>query len=228
MTRGRPRISRNSTTLQHPLQHQYDNSSDDDDSLSGHSFGDDDDDAPISGLSVNEEKQDSIRSETVAATSPPPRTIKPKKKSQVTTVGRKVPRTNNSRDLDFGGGINSTSEHSASTYSSSRGRTPTIPGERKNNRLLRERRLLREKLKAQEKDLYYHFFGTILNTGLAFFALSLICGIATTGGLCVLNGDFQIFDNHQRERCSLSSGKDKESGECVRSGDEQQCYFPYS
>merc|ERR1711865_1352694 len=172
--------------------------------------------------SIIEEKNDSIRSETVAAP-PPPRTVKPKK-SQA-TINIKLQRRN-SRESDIGTNI---SEHSgASTYSSthSKGRTPTIPGERKQNRLLRQRRLQRERLKAQEKDLYYHFFGTILNSSLALLALAFICGIATTGGLCVIDVNFKIFESNQFDKCSWN--EDFESGKCVDEEGSKRCYFSYS
>jgi hypothetical protein len=170
------------------IQHQYDGDSDfddDGDSLSGHSFGDDDDDDDddLPGPSFDEDENAIIPE---SAVSPPRITKSTKSREMIETPVRNPALTTSlsrnpnlqrkkSRQSNFGTDI---SVHSFGT--SGRGRTPTIPGERKQNQLLRERRIVREKKKAQEKDLHYHFVGTILNVSLAVIAMILIIAIAST------------------------------------------------
>jgi hypothetical protein len=170
------------------LQHQYDGDSDSDDdrdSLSGHSFGDydDDDDDDLSGPSFDEE-ENTIIPETAVS---PSRIIKSTKSRgtiersarnpALTTLLSRNPNLQRTKSRQSNFGTNS-SAHSYGT--SGRDRTPAIPGERKQNQLLRERRIVREKKKAQEKDLYYHFVGTVLNVSLAVIAMILIIAIAST------------------------------------------------
>lgn len=169
------------------ILHQYDgdsDSGDDGDSLSGHSFGDDDDDDDdFSEPSFDEEKNTTIPETAVS----PQRIIKstksretierPARNPALTTSLSRNPNIQRTKSTNSNLETNS-SAHSYCT--SGRGRTPTIPGERKQNQLLRDRRILREKKKAQEKDLQYHFLGTILNVSLAVIALILIIAIAST------------------------------------------------
>jgi hypothetical protein len=166
------------------IQHQYDekyDDSDDDDSLSGHSFGDDedDDDDDLLGPSFDEEKNNTIP-ETAAS---PTRIIKSTKSRGMIerpTVTTSLSRNTNLQRTKSRQSSNFVTNNSTHSYSTSRGRAPTIPGERKQNQLLRDRRILREKKKAQEKDLNYHFVGTILNVSLATIAIILIIAIAST------------------------------------------------
>jgi hypothetical protein len=169
------------------ILHQYDgdfDSGDDGDSLSGHSFGDDDDDDDdFSEPSFDEEKNTTIPETAVS----PQRIIKSTKSRETIEKPTRNPAltTSLSRNpnIQRTKSTNSNLETNSSAHSyctSGRGRTPTIPGERKQNQLLRDRRILREKKKAQEKDLQYHFVGTILNVSLAVIALILIIAIAST------------------------------------------------
>lgn len=131
----------------------------DDDSLSGHSFGGDED--------FCDEISRSGRS--VKSSNPPPRAI----------PIRRVSRTK-SRDA-LGSSIHS---HGANTvFTGTTGVTGgriRLPGEIKQNKLLRKRRILRENKKAESKELHYHFIGSVLNLSLAVIAMIFIITIAST------------------------------------------------
>ena len=161
MSRHNSKHSSRATTSRHSTNNHNTSTSDseDDDSISGHSFGDSDDDFSLTSSFKSSEH-------APAASLPVPNLPRP---ATVKHVHRM-----NSRRTHFG--LNGTSHSTVS----SRGRTAVIPGERKQNKLLRDRRINRQKLKEQEKDLYYHFFGTILNVSLATLAMILIVAIAST------------------------------------------------
>ena len=151
----------------------------DEDSLSGHSFGGDDgfyDEKTPSGRSVGD---DSFRK-------PPPRRRSDSQKDKVhfARVPSQLPRTTSSGDA-LG-----SSNHS---YGGA-GQRVRLPGEVKQNRLLRTRRVLRENKQKEAKDLYYHFIGTILNVGFAVMALIFIITIAST----VSNRNIFFFKRRRR------------------------------
>lgn len=172
----------------------------DDDSLSGHSFGDDEgfDDEE----SFREDNKSSIR---VRGS---PRYGRLSQSGRISNLERAKSK-----------GTIASSKHSSETG----GRR--LAGEIKQNRLLRKRRVLRENKKREEKELHYHFIGTILNVGLAVFALVFIITIAATGGLCFKNDEVKFFSFDQLGRCNACSGGE----ECMRCDlpEGNQCYYPY-
>ena len=130
----------------------------DDDSLSGHSFGGNEDfcdEISRSGLSIK--------------SSNPPRAV----------PIRRVSRTK-SRDV-LGSSMHS---HGANTtvtgITGVTGGRIRLPGEVKQNKLLRKRRILRENKKAESKELHYHLIGSVLNISLAVIAMIFIITIAST------------------------------------------------
>ena len=135
---------------------------DDDDSLSGHSFGGDED----------------FYDEGIKSSNPPPR---------VEQIRR--PRISRTKSRDVLGA--STHSNGASTtvtgITGVTGGRIRLPGEIKQNKLLRRRRILRENKKAESKELHYHFIGSVLNTSLAVIAMIFIITIASTvSPTCVL------------------------------------------
>jgi len=104
-------------------------------------------------------------------------------------------------------------------------RTPKI-GERKEMRLLRERRILRQKQQAESRDLNFHFIGCCINICLIVISLLLIITISSTGGLCVYNGSVKIFSMDQLGKCNECRGTSDECQVCNSDG-THQCYYPY-
>jgi len=202
-------------------QHAHDNANDTDmdQSMSGNSFGDDDsnDDASFSGESFCEENNTPSKtintSAKIIGTAPSPL------QRMKSTVSRSQMSTARSTRSGF-----------SRSMSMASGRT-FIPGERKQNRLLRERRMLREKKKSDEKDLHYHFVGTILNVSLAALALSLIVGISTTQGLCFDEDNVKIFSMNQLSKCNTCKKPGDpnwpEDDYCESCDGIRQCYYPY-
>lgn len=208
MSRHNSKHSSRATTSRHSTNNHNTSTSDseDDDSISGHSFGDSDDDFSLTSSFKSSEH-------APAASLPVPNLPRP---ATVKHVHRM-----NSRRTNFG--LNGTSHSTVS----SRGRTAVIPGERKQNKLLRDRRINRQKLKEQEKDLYYHFFGTILNVSLATLAMILIVAIASTGGLCFHDDDVKVFARNQLAKCSGCTGREDNYCE-ICTNDGNTCYYPYN
>lgn len=101
-----------------------------------------------------------------------------------------------------------------------------LPGEVKQNRLLRQRRMLREKKKAESVDLHYHFIGTILNVSLAAIAMIFIVTIASTGGLCFKDNSVKVFSFNQLSICDKCFSRSEECQVCD-ADKGNQCYFPY-
>lgn len=163
---------------------------DDEDSLSGHSFG------------ADEDFDDELNS------SPP----------------RKINRTN-SRDFL---GPSTHSRGARTNITGITGGKIRLPGEIKQNKLLRRRRLLREHKKQESKDLHYHSIGTVLNVSLAVIAMIFIITIASTGGLCFKSNTINIFSFQQLSRCDrIDISIPKEKYENCEIPDEPQCYLPY-
>ncbi|KAL3905787.1 MAG: hypothetical protein SGILL_009535, partial [Bacillariaceae sp.] len=101
-----------------------------------------------------------------------------------------------------------------------------LPGERKEMRLLRERRILRQHQQAESRELKIHFIGTCINVGLIVISLLLIITIASTGGLCVFNEQVKIFSSDQLKNCYLCDGATERCEKCFADG-THQCYYPY-
>lgn len=101
-----------------------------------------------------------------------------------------------------------------------------LPGEIKQNRLLRERRVLREHQKKYQLELRLEMIGTFFGVGLAIISLILIVTIASTGGLCIAQGATKIFSADQLGTCNQCSGEGGVCEVCPANG-ENQCYYPY-
>eukprot|EP00531_Pseudo-nitzschia_arenysensis_P017405 CAMPEP_0116153474 /NCGR_PEP_ID=MMETSP0329-20121206/21266_1 /TAXON_ID=697910 /ORGANISM="Pseudo-nitzschia arenysensis, Strain B593" /LENGTH=1088 /DNA_ID=CAMNT_0003650389 /DNA_START=349 /DNA_END=3615 /DNA_ORIENTATION=+ len=181
----------------------YDDDDDDDDSLSGHSFGGDED----------------FYDEGIKSSNPPPR---------VEQIRR--PRISRTKSRDVLGA--STHSNGASTtvtgITGVTGGRIRLPGEIKQNKLLRRRRILRENKKAESKELHYHFIGSVLNTSLAVIAMIFIITIASTGGLCFKGDNAKVFSFKQLEICDMiDTSQEKDSYEECGLPEGNQCYLPY-
>jgi len=176
----------------------------DDDSLSGHSFGGDEDfydEKTPSGRSV---RPNSVKRST------PPLLRTKSKASQHPNDGlrhgsrhsrhhsrdasRNIPRRTNSRE-PLGRTPTMHSLGSQGSYDEDYGITGVVGGrirlrgEVKKNRLLRQRRLLRKDKESERKDLRYHLIGTILNVSLAALAMILIITIYSTVSILLCSFD---------------------------------------
>ncbi|KAL3909045.1 MAG: hypothetical protein SGILL_008247, partial [Bacillariaceae sp.] len=92
-------------------------------------------------------------------------------------------------------------------------------------KLLRDRRHLRQWLVEDKRHLNYHLGGVLFNSVLIFITLVFIVCIATTGGMCVYDGNTpNPFSQNQLGMCNLCDG----SGVCEEcNGAVPQCYYPY-
>jgi hypothetical protein len=93
-------------------------------------------------------------------------------------------------------------------------------------RLLRERRLLRQKQSSDRVKLRYHLIGVVFNFGLMCLALLLIVFITRSGGLCIK--DFEtpnIFGKDQLGKCDACQGTMGVCEVCTEA--TSQCYYPY-
>eukprot|EP00934_Nitzschia_sp_Nitz4_P009160 Nitzschia sp. Nitz4//scaffold280_size24494//13248//14009//NITZ4_008393-RA/size24494-processed-gene-0.34-mRNA-1//-1//CDS//3329545594//9150//frame0 len=114
----------------------------------------------------------------------------------------------------------------------SNGKTSSLDGsahELKKTRMLRERRVLRQEQQAERLTLRYHFFGNVVNFALVCISLILIIVIASSGGLCIIDGERPvIFDMNQLGKCSACQGH-IHNGVCeLCTRDEgPMCYYQY-
>jgi len=195
---------------------------DDNDSFSGHSFGEDEafeDEKPPSGKSLGNGRP--------AKNTPPPlRRMRSKAGlSNFSEHGSRTPNRiglNRAMSRDFLG-ASSTHSHDADITTGPGGRI-RLPGEIKQTRLLRQRRILRQNKQAEALDLRYHFIGTVLNVSIAIMAMILVVTISSTGGMCFKDNSVSIFSFDQLGECDRCSDKTEYCEVCV---DGSQCYFPY-
>jgi len=195
-----------------PYDDDDDGDDDDDSSFSGHSFGGDDD--------FYDEKTPSGRSLTHSPT--------PRPRQPPVHMPRLPSGLNGARSRDALGGSNhSYGGNTAITgFTGAPGNRFRLPGEVKQNRLFRQRRMLRENKKTEANDLYYHFVATILNISLAVGALIFVVTISSTGGLCFKDGKMKPFSFDQLGLCDRCP-QDSDEG-CQQCSDEgNQCYYPY-
>ena len=154
------------------------NDDDDEDSLSGHSFGGDDfyDEKTPSGRS--------IQANSVAKDAPPPPGNLPiRQGSRLSEQSRRPSHLSRANSRDTLGASSTHSRGASTSVTGIIGMTGgriRLPGEVKQNRLLRQRRILRENKKSESVDLHYHFIGTVLNVSLAAIAMIFIVTIAST------------------------------------------------
>jgi hypothetical protein len=167
------------------MGHSYDDEGDgdyddDEDSLSGHSFGGDEDfydEKTPSGRSI-------LTNSVAKDPPPPPRTLKIRQGSRLSEQSRRP--SNHLSRINSRDTLGASSTHSRGASTAVTGGTGMtggrirLPGEVKQNRLLRQRRILRENKKAESKDLHYHFVGSVLNVGLGVTAMIFIVTIAST------------------------------------------------
>jgi len=215
------RNSRSRSSIQHNNVVD-DDDDDDDDSLSGHSFGgDDEDDAnSLSGNDFGEE------SNTISKNTAPPLRSMKSKRNGLQLTERSAQNTNRS-NLERAKSRNTIGSGSGHSFSTGYRPSPSrLPWERKQTRLLRERRMLRENKKQEEIDLHYHFIGAVVNVSIAIFAMVFIIAIATTGGLCFKDESVTVFSFKQLEKCDACP-EDGEVCEICDLPEGNQCYFPY-
>jgi len=180
---------------------------DDDESLSGHSFGGNEDfDDEVNGF--------------------PPRTLGSRQPSNIYRENNKLRRTN-SRDA-FVSSAHSNGGSTAITGITGMTGKIRLPGEIKKNKLLRRRRILRENKQKESKELHYHFIGSVLNVGLAVVAMIFIITIASTGGLCFKDNRVNVFSFQQLQSCDkIDTSLQLDKYENCEDPDEHQCYIPY-
>lgn len=202
------------------------NSFDEDDSLSGRSFGDNDSNRSLDDGCDYEDPTRNTASKSGSYSLPSGRAQTSIDRS-VTSSDRKSTRTMESPVLTTLRRSTSDDELGPSCHSmaSSCSRVP-LPWERKQMRLLRERRILRQKQKLEKSELRFHLIGSCINIGFIVISLILIIAIASTGGLCVYNGTIKIFHMDQLGKCNQCIGT-ADVCEVCNSDDNQQCYYPY-
>jgi hypothetical protein len=111
------------------------------------------------------------------------------------------------------------------SLASTTSRIPKV-GERREMRLLRERRVLRNKRQSEAIELKIHFIGTCMNVSFVGVSLILIITISSTGGLCVFDEKVKIFSMDQLGNCKGCVGATDVCEVCNADG-SYQCYYPY-
>jgi hypothetical protein len=95
------------------------------------------------------------------------------------------------------------------------------------NKLYRERRVLRESNANDRRHLRYHLIGTCINSFLLGLSLLIICVISKNKGLCIVDMEApNVFLNNQLERCFHCQGVEGTCEICHADG-TSQCYYPY-
>lgn len=95
------------------------------------------------------------------------------------------------------------------------------------NKLYRERRVLRESTAEDRRHLRYHLIGVCVNSFLVGISLLLICVISKNKGLCIVDMEApNVFMNNQLERCFSCQGVHGTCEVCNPDG-TSQCYYPY-
>lgn len=94
------------------------------------------------------------------------------------------------------------------------------------NKLYRERRVLRESNAEDRRHLRYHLIGVCVNCFLVGLSLLVICVISKNKGLCIVDMEApNVFANNQLERCYECQGV---MGTCeICTATTTQCYYPY-
>lgn len=94
------------------------------------------------------------------------------------------------------------------------------------NKLYRERRVLRESNANDRRHLRYYLIGVCVNCFLVGLSLLVICVISKNKGLCIVDMEApNVFANNQLERCFECQGV---VGTCeICTATTTQCYYPY-
>lgn len=98
---------------------------------------------------------------------------------------------------------------------------------RRELRLMRDRRILRQTQSEEQRHLRYHFFGVAFNVFLVSISLTVILCIGRSGGLCIRDMEPpNVFKNNQLEKCFDCK---ETNGECevCRDDGTSHCYYPY-
>jgi hypothetical protein len=203
------------------------NDNGDDDSMSGHSFGDESDNDDDSALDKMERNASSKGS---------PINIKGQRNQKMRITRATSAESMHAFSGHSGGSSSFGSSHGklgrgfSSDHESlaSLSNSMSHLGERREMRLLRERRVLREKEKTDALELRTHLIGTLYNITLIIITLILIIAIARTGGLCVYDNRVKIFSNDQLQNCNRCVGATDTCQQCNVDGTgSDQCYYPY-
>jgi hypothetical protein len=95
------------------------------------------------------------------------------------------------------------------------------------NKLYRERRVLRESNANDRRHLRYHLIGVCVNCFLLGVSLLIICVISKNKGLCIVDMEApNVFLNNQLEQCFQCQGVQGTCQICHADG-SSQCYYPY-
>ncbi|KAG7339781.1 hypothetical protein IV203_025460 [Nitzschia inconspicua] len=95
------------------------------------------------------------------------------------------------------------------------------------NKLYRERRMLRESNAIDRRKLRYHLIGVCVNIFLVGLSLLIICVISKNRGLCIIDMEApNVFKNDQLQRCYGCQGSVGTCEICHLNG-TSQCYYPY-
>jgi hypothetical protein len=95
------------------------------------------------------------------------------------------------------------------------------------NKLYRERRVLRESNANDRRHLRYHLIGVCVNCFLVCLSLLIICVISKNKGLCIVDMEApNVFQNNQLERCFDCQGVQGMCEVCREDG-TSHCYYPY-
>ena len=105
---------------------------------------------------------------------------------------------------------------------------------RRELKLMRERRLLRQSHGEEKQSLRYHFMGVLFNCGLVTISLLLILCIGRSKGLCIKDMEVpSLFKKNQLDMCydirKILDDCQGSSGVCEICSDDgtSQCYYPY-
>jgi hypothetical protein len=208
------------------LNHSLPFTEQEDDSLSGHSFGENDSNGSFDDMDDEEDPTRKRVGSTDSSSVPSGQDWSSIDRS-VSSSGQKSTMTMEAPARIADGRGKSTDELGISAHSmASMASHIPLPWERKQMRLLRARRILRQKQKQEKSELRVHIVGTCINVGLVIISLILIITIASTGGLCFFNGTAKVFDMNQLGRCNQCKGT-ADVCEVCNSDDNQQCYYPY-
>jgi hypothetical protein len=201
---------------------------DDDDSLSGHSFGENDSNPDMDDIHDQRDPTGQSTSSSRSLVLPLGSNDETKRDRSFSPSGRTsrtmdvpprfaFPERGRKKSDDLG-----VSAHSMASMLSH----APLPWERKQMRLLRERRILRQKQKQEKVELRFHLIGTCINGGLLVISLILIIAIASTGGLCLYDGAAKVFSTNQLGKCNQCIGTEGVCQICNADGNNQ-CYYPY-
>ena len=141
------------------------------------------------------------------------------------------------RQAASGGYYSDETSSSDDTFESGRSKRKTKVSDlstRRELKLMRERRLLRQSHSEEKQSLRYHFMGVLFNCGLVTISLLLILCIGRSKGLCIKDMEVpSLFKKNQLDMCydirKILDDCQGSSGVCeiCRDDGTSQCYYPY-